>query len=94
MSCPDCGNTGYRTVEVPVFMDGGYSDVDQITERCACNPEPDDEDVPEWAVDLGCGPIDFAELGRLDKQMNRERAAALRDLGEPLSLPITRPPNT
>jgi hypothetical protein len=38
---------------VPVFTDGGYSDVDQITERCACNPEPTDEDVPNWLDDFG-----------------------------------------
>ena len=44
MTCPCCANTGYRTVEVPIFVDGGYSDVAQITDRCACNPAPTDED--------------------------------------------------
>lgn len=44
MSCDICGNTGYRRVEVPVFADGGYGDVEQIEARCACNPEPTDED--------------------------------------------------
>ena len=44
MTCPCCDNTGYRTAEVPVFRDDGYSDVEQIADRCACNPEPTDED--------------------------------------------------
>jgi hypothetical protein len=42
--CDLCNHTGYRTAEVPVFRDGGYSDVEQIADRCACNPEPTDED--------------------------------------------------
>lgn len=48
MSCNLCNHTGYLVVEVPVFADGGYSDVDQIEGRCRCNPEPTDEDAPEY----------------------------------------------
>lgn len=45
--CPSCNGTGYRTIEVPVFRDGGYSDVDQIERPCACNPDPSDDDAPD-----------------------------------------------
>lgn len=54
MTCPCCANTGYRTVEVPIFVDGGYSDVDQITDRCRCNPEATDADAPDYDVCDGC----------------------------------------
>jgi hypothetical protein len=70
--------------EMVLVYDDGWDQIYGGCREAIAPPEPTDEDVPEWAVDLGCGPIDFAELGRLDKQMNRERAAALRDLGEPL----------
>lgn len=42
--CDLCNHTGYRTVEVPVFCDGGWSDVEQATDRCCCNAAPTDED--------------------------------------------------
>jgi hypothetical protein len=56
--CDLCNHTGYRTAEVPVFRDGGYSDVAQITDRCACNPDPSDDDLPEW-WDCDLPGIDF-----------------------------------
>lgn len=59
MTCPVCGDSGYRRVEVPVFADGGYSDVEQIEERCACNPEPTDEDAPDWDDVPGTAYDDF-----------------------------------
>jgi hypothetical protein len=40
-------------------------------------------DAPEWAEDHGCGPINFAALAETDRQMEREREAALSQLGEP-----------
>lgn len=46
MNCPVCGNTGYITVEYPVFTNGSWSDVEQMRERCNCNPEPPDPDEP------------------------------------------------
>lgn len=32
--CPICQDSGYVIVEVPVFADGGHSDVDQIEDDC------------------------------------------------------------
>lgn len=46
--CELCAGTGVIVVEVPVFADGGYSDVDQIESACRCNPDPTDEDAPDW----------------------------------------------
>ena len=48
--CDICNNTGHIVVEVPVFADGGYSDVDQVTAPCRCNPDPTDFDYPEFDV--------------------------------------------
>ena len=48
MPCPVCGGSGSIVVEVPVFADGGYSDADQVTGPCNCNPDPTDDDLPEW----------------------------------------------
>jgi hypothetical protein len=42
--CEICKGTGYIVVEVPVFADGGYSDVDQLIVNCHCNPAPTDDD--------------------------------------------------
>lgn len=82
--CPDCANTGY------VMQDIGTATIpDFIEVRCRCNPEPTDADadafhVPASAVPNGLGGyIDFAELARLDKEMNRERERALSQYGEP-----------
>ena len=46
--CDLCQGTGYITVEVPVFADGGYSDVDQFETNCRCNPAPTDEEAAAW----------------------------------------------
>lgn len=51
--CSCCQGTGYIVVEVPVFADGGYSDVDQIEAPCHCNPDPTDQDRPSWFDDSG-----------------------------------------
>ena len=42
VSCVDCGGTGYRTVERTPY--GNPCDVEQVEERCACNPEPVEDD--------------------------------------------------
>ena len=83
--CNTCRGTGYIVVEVPVFADGGYSDVDQVTAPCKCNPDPTEDDfIRTHGVPDGLGGyIDFAELGRLDREMERQRDRALSDLGEP-----------
>jgi hypothetical protein len=48
MPCPDCNHTGHIAVEVPVFADGNYSDVRHLTAPCRCNPDPTDEDAPDF----------------------------------------------
>lgn len=50
MPCDLCANTGYIVVEVPVFADGGYSDVDRIERPCRCNPAPTDADYDDSHV--------------------------------------------
>lgn len=81
MSCPDCGGTGRIVIDVPI-PNNPY-DVGQAEVDCRCNPPATDDDAPPWAEDYGMGPVDWAELARKDRQMNRERAVALFDLGEP-----------
>jgi hypothetical protein len=49
--CSDCKGVGYRIVGVPVFRDGGYSDIDYFDVNCECNPDPTDFDAPHWADD-------------------------------------------
>lgn len=44
MTCTSCNGTGRIVVEIPVFADGGYSDVDQIEADCRCNPPATDDD--------------------------------------------------
>jgi hypothetical protein len=63
--CTTCKGVGYVEKEVPVFTDGGYTDVDQITVNCDCNPEPSDDDAPHWASDepRGTAYDDFHPLG-------------------------------
>lgn len=51
MTCPVCQETGYRFVAVPVFADGGYTDVDYFYLPCACNPAPTDADAANWLDD-------------------------------------------
>lgn len=79
MACPDCNGEGY------VMQDVGTATIpDYVEIRCRCNPEPTDADVPASAVPNGLGGyLDFAELGRLDKQMHQERERALSQYGEP-----------
>lgn len=50
MTCPCCNDTGYIVVEVPVFADGGYCDVERIERPCACSPEPTDADYDDSHV--------------------------------------------
>jgi hypothetical protein len=58
MGCPECRNSGRIVLELPVFADGGYRDVEQIDAPCACNPDPSDDDLPEW-WDCDLPGIDF-----------------------------------
>lgn len=56
-SCED----GWVCVEIPVFADGGYSDVDQIYEPCpVCNRPATDED---YELAVSCGLLDFEDYG-------------------------------
>ena len=81
--CSACNGTGRVEIDVPVY--GNPGDVQQIEIDCRCQPPAmtDDDFLRTHAVDYGCGPIDWAELARKEREMNRERAAALSDLGEP-----------
>ncbi len=67
MSCNLCNHTGYLVIEIPVFADGGYSDVQQVEGRCRCNPEPTDEDAPEvWYEHASWFPADEDDLPEYD----------------------------
>jgi hypothetical protein len=48
--CPTCSGVGYIEKVVPVFADGGWSDVEEVTVNCECNPDPTDADAPHWAA--------------------------------------------
>lgn len=83
VTCRDCNGTGRVEIDVPVY--GNPGDAQQIEIDCRCQPPAptDDDFLATYAVDYGKGYIDWAELARREREMNRERAVALSDLGEP-----------
>lgn len=51
--CPDCNGTGWIKIQIPVFADGNWSDVEIGDERCNCNPDPIEPEIvdgviPDW----------------------------------------------
>lgn len=57
-ACPVCSGSGYRSVELPIFADGNYSDAERLEERCRCNPAPTDADAPDWRDDRPAYPAE------------------------------------
>ncbi len=54
MTCPVCNDSGY------LMQDVGTATIPDFVEvRCKCNPEPTDEDAPDWDDVPGTAYDDF-----------------------------------
>lgn len=65
MACDLCRNTGYIVLTHSAICDGAFVP-EYETVNCACNPEPTDDDAPDWEPD-GTAFDDF-RFGFNDRQ--------------------------